>query len=44
MVFAEIVRNQEHLVKWLPWAESKKSVEDTRFFIVSELQRFGRGK
>ncbi len=36
--------NREFLKKWLPWLNTIQGPEDTREFIVLQLQRFSRGE
>lgn len=35
-------QNRNHLRKWLPWLDKTKTVEDTRAFIKSSLERYAK--
>jgi ribosomal-protein-serine acetyltransferase len=39
-----IVRNQERLARWEPWAEQPQTVDGTRAYIRSALEDFLRGR
>jgi len=43
-LFELIDANRDHLQQWLPWVDSVRQPDDTRMFIVSQLQRFSRGE
>lgn len=42
-VFAQVDINRDHLRRWLPWVDDTKTVEDSRDFIRSSLERFAHG-
>lgn len=39
-----IVRNQQRLARWEPWAEQPATLEGTRAYILSALEDFVRGR
>lgn len=43
-LFAVVDANREHLRAWLPWLDRNKSVEDTRSFIDTLLERGRAGR
>jgi ribosomal-protein-serine acetyltransferase len=42
-VFGLVDSNREHLRRWLPWVDGTKTVDDSRGFIRSSLERFAQG-
>ena len=38
------LKNKDEFIKWLPWVEDTKSVEDTKEFIKGSLENFAKGK
>jgi len=36
-------KNKDEFIKWLPWVEKNKSVEDTKEFIKQSLQNYAKG-
>lgn len=41
-VFALVDGNRDHLRRWLPWVDGTKTVDDTRAFIGSSLEKFAQ--
>lgn len=41
-MYQTIENNRDYLSKWFPWVENSRSPEDSKNFIVSELQRFAK--
>ena len=41
-VFGLVDGNREHLRRWLPWVDGTKTVNDSRAFIQSSLEKFSR--
>ena len=43
-IFELGLKNKEEFIKWLPWVEETKSVENTKEFIKESLENFAEGK
>lgn len=43
-LFLLIERNREYLGQWLPWLDGVRCADDTRNFIIGELEKFARGE
>jgi ribosomal-protein-serine acetyltransferase len=43
-LFALTQKNRNEFIKWMPWVEDTKSIEDTKAFIVNSLKNYAQGR
>ena len=43
-IYALVLRNKEHLQRWMPWAEAEISLDGIREYLKSSLAQFANGE